>query len=102
MRTSQKGATATRRVTGSASRRILSTDVEEFVDQLLGRRDHPAVPPILGAGENQVDEVLPDVGVAQFERPAEDGADPVLPWGALYRQARVDPFGVQVLTACLE
>ncbi len=66
----------------------LSTQVQQFVQQLLAGRDHPAVATVLGAGQDQFDQVAADVGVAQFQSTADHAADPAFAGSSLNGQAR--------------
>lgn len=41
----------------------LSTEIEELVEELLRRSDNTRIRPVLGTGENKIDQVLTGVGV---------------------------------------
>ena len=70
----------------------LSAEGEEFVDEVVHRADHAGVAAVVGRGDDQIDEVLADVGVGEFERPGPQGSGAFSPGRFVLRLARREAF----------
>ena len=77
---------------------ILTPQIEQFVEQLLGGGDNTRVASVLGGGQNQVDQVLADVGIGKFHRTSDERTNAVIAWATLNGQAGVHALREQVLS----
>ena len=65
----------------------LPADVQQLVEQLLRGGDDPGAAAVLGRGEDQVDQVLADVGVGELDGAGGERADAARP-GSPIRSVR--------------
>src|SRR5260370_32772943 len=78
-----------------------SSQREQHVDELIDRADHPRVALVVRRGDDQVDQVLADVGVRLFESAGPQRAGAEGPGKGKLRQSRGDPLR-KVVVADLE
>ena len=81
---------------------MLAAQVQEFFEQLLRGGDDAGAAAVLGGGQDQLDQVLADVAVGEFDGAGGERADAAFAGIAFDRFARVDALAEQVAADLLQ
>src|SRR5437870_2797412 len=88
--------------TKSSDRFRLAVERQELLQHLIDRRDNPRVAPIGRGSEDQIDQILADIGVGKLERTSRDRTDTCASRRAYHWQTRVDARRVVIVSERLQ
>ncbi len=81
---------------------VLTSQIQQFIQQLLRRGDDAGVASILCRGRYQIDQTLANVGVGEFLGTGHNAANALLAGVANDRQARVNADRIVVLATLVQ